>query len=58
MLKAITLLPGIKQGTDDSAGFYVRGGSSHIVSKRYAEVHCSDLPDQVEYIYGGLLFTD
>ncbi len=26
MLKAITLLPGVKQGTDGSAGFYVRGG--------------------------------
>ena len=26
ILKAITLLPGIKQGVDGSAGFYVRGG--------------------------------
>ena len=26
MLKAITLLPGVKQGTDGTAGIYVRGG--------------------------------
>ncbi len=26
VLKAITLLPGVKQGVDGSAGFYVRGG--------------------------------
>lgn len=27
VLKAITLLPGVKQGVDGSSGFYVRGGS-------------------------------
>ncbi len=27
VLKALTLLPGIKQGSEGSAGFYVRGGS-------------------------------
>lgn len=28
LLKAITLLPGIKQGVDGSSGFYVRGGGA------------------------------
>ncbi len=28
VLKAVTLLPGIKQGVDAASGFYVRGGSS------------------------------